>query len=206
MRRAIASARELKLSIPDEDLISKAIHELLKARPQVVGRLRLSFSSQRFIATHESYETSESPYSVIVSKGLNSTVGRQHKVFPYTSRLSLLNEAKVLGCDEVIILDSNDRVCEGAVSNYAFRIQDQWMTPPITSGILPGVIRALAIERCEVVVRDLSRSDIASCQSAIALSSLKIASPITSIDGRILAIDSDVRDICSKLRLLASTL
>lgn len=206
MRRAIASARELNLSIPDEDLISEAIHELLKARPQVVGRLRLSFSNQRFIATHESYETSESPYSIIVSKGLNSTVGRQHKVFPYTSRLSLLQEAKDLGSDEVIILDSNDRVCEGAVSNYAFRIQDQWMTPPITSGILPGVIRALAIERCEVVVRDLSRSDIASCQSAIALSSLKIASPITSIDGRILAIDSDVSDICSKLRLLASTL
>ena len=206
MRRAIASARELKLSIPDEGLISDAIHELLMATPHEVGRLRLSFSNQRFIATHESYEISQSPYSVIMSRGLNATVGRQHKVFPYSSRLSLLQEAKAVGCDEVIILDSNDRVCEGAVSNYAFRIQDQWMTPPITAGILPGVIRALAIERCEVVVRDLSRSDIASCQSAIALSSLKIASPITSIDGRILAIDSDVSDICSKLHLLASTL
>ena len=205
MRRVIASGRELNIPIPGEDLISQAMEELLAATPHAVGRLRLSFSSERFIATHEAYSSHDEPYKVIVSQEPSSTVGRQYKVFPYSGRLDLLNEATAAGCDEVIQIDRDDRVCEGAVSNYAFRIEGQWRTPPITAGILPGVIRAVAVEKCGVVVEDLSRSDVISCEAAIVMSSLKIARPITSIDGRLLAIDSDVSDICSKLRQFATT-
>ena len=205
MRRVIASGRELSIPIPGEDLISKAIEDLLAATPHAVGRLRLSFSSDRFIATHEAYSSHDKPFKVIVSQEPSSTVGRQYKVFPYSGRLDLLNEATAAGCDEVIQIDRDDRVCEGAVSNYAFRIEGQWRTPPITAGILPGVIRAVAVEKCGVVVKDLSRSDVISCEAAIVMSSLKIARPITSIDGRSLAIDSEVSDICSKLRQFATT-
>ena len=204
MRRAVASARVLDIPVPDEDLISQAIEELLAATPHAVGRLRLSFSSERFIATHEAYSSHDEPFKVIVSQEPSSTVGRQYKVFPYSGRLDLLNEATAAGCDEVIQIDRDDRVCEGAVSNFAFRIEGQWRTPPITAGILPGVIRAVAVEKCGVVVKDLSRSDVISCEAAIVMSSLKIARPITSIDGRSLAIDSDVSDICSKLRQFAT--
>ncbi len=204
MRRVIASGRELKIPIPREDLISQAIEELLAATPHAVGRLRLSFSIERFVATHEAYSSDDKPFRVIVSQKPSSTVGRQYKVFPYSGRLDLLNEATAAGCDEVIQIDPDDRVCEGAVSNYAFRIEGQWRTPPITAGILPGVIRAIAVEKCGVVVRDVSRTDAVSCEAAIVMSSLKIALPVASIDGRSLAIDSDVSDICSKLRQLAT--
>jgi branched-chain amino acid aminotransferase len=204
MRRVVASARVLGIPVPGEDLISCAIDELLVATPHEVGRLRLSFSKDRFIATHESYNSESKPLNVMVSKELSSSVGRQYKVFPYSGRLALLQEATAAGCDELIQIDKGDRVCEGAVSNYAFRIDGQWRTPPITAGILPGVIRALAVEKCGVVVKDLSRAEVLSCEAAIAMSSLKIALPVDSIDGRTLAIDSDVSDICSKLRQLAT--
>lgn len=204
MRRVVASARVLEIPVPDEDLVSQAIDELLAATPHEVGRLRLSFSKERFIATHESYTSEEKPLKVMVSHELSSTVGRQYKAFPYSARLNMLQEAITAGCDELIQIDQHDRVCEGAVSNYAFRIGGQWRTPPITAGILPGVIRAIAVEKCGVVVKDLSRADVTSCEAAIVLSSLKIALPIASIDGRTLAIDSDVSDICSKLRQLAT--
>ena len=204
MRRVIASARELSIPIPNEDVISQAIDELLAVTPQAVGRLRLSFSSERFIATHEAYSSHDEPFKVIVSQEPSSAVGRQYKVFPYSGRLDLLNEATAAGCDEVIQIDRDDRVCEGAVSNFAFRIDGQWRTTPITAGILPGVLRAVAIEECGVVVKDLSRADVNSCEAAIVMSSLKIARPVASIDGRTLAIDSDVSDICTKLRQFAT--
>ncbi len=204
MRRAIASARELDIPIPDEDLIAQAIDELLVATPHDLGRLRLSFSRDRFIATHEGYISSNAPFKLLVSQHLSSTVGRQYKTFPYSGRLDLLEEATAAGCDEVIQIDHSDRVCEGAVSNYAFRIAGQWRTPPITAGILPGVIRAIAVEKCGVVVRDVLRTDLVSCEASIVMSSLKIALPVASIDGRSLSIDSDVSDICSKLRQLAT--
>jgi branched-subunit amino acid aminotransferase/4-amino-4-deoxychorismate lyase len=204
MRRVISSARECAIPIPDEEMISAAIDELLSATPHAIGKLRLSFSSDRFIATHEIYTPDINPSKLMVSQSLSSTVGRQHKAFPYSSRLELLQDAIAAGFDEVIVIDQEDRVREGAVSNFAFRIQGQWRTPPITAGILPGVIRAVAVERCGVVVKDLSRADVTSCEAAIVLSSLKIALPVASIDERSLAIDSDVSDICSKLRQLAT--
>jgi branched-chain amino acid aminotransferase len=205
MRRVIASARELSIPIPNEDLISQAIDELLNATPHDVGRLRLSFSTERFIATHEAYVSDNNPFKVMVSQELSLTAGRQYKVFPYTGRLDLLNEATAAGCDEVILMDAEERVLEGAVSNFAFRIAGQWRTTPITAGILPGVLRAVAIEECGVVVKDLSRTDVSRCEAAIVMSSLKIALPVASVDGRSLAIDSDVSDICSKLRQFATT-
>ena len=205
MRRVIASARELSIPIPNEDLISQAIDELLNATPHDVGRLRLSFSTERFIATHEAYVSDNNPFKVMVSQELSLTAGRQYKVFPYTGRLDLLNEASAAGCEEVILMDAEERVLEGAVSNFAFRIAGQWRTTPITAGILPGVLRAVAIEECGVVVKDLSRTDVSRCEAAIVMSSLKIALPVASIDGRSLAIDSDVSDICSKLRQFATT-
>jgi branched-subunit amino acid aminotransferase/4-amino-4-deoxychorismate lyase len=205
MRRVITSARERGIPIPDEELISAAIDELLSATPHPVGKLRLSFSSEKFIATHEIYTPDINPSKLMVNQRESSAVGRQHKAFPYSTQLDLLQEAITAGFDEVIVIDQDDRVREGAVSNYAFRIDGQWRTPPITAGILPGVMRALAVEECGVVVKDLSRADVISCEAAIVLSSLKIAQTVTSIDGRSLAIDSDVSDICSKLRQLATT-
>jgi branched-chain amino acid aminotransferase len=118
--------------------------------------------------------------------------------------MDLLQAAIAVGCDEVILIDAEDRVLEGAVSNFAFRVDGQWRTTPITAGILPGVIRAVAVEKCGVVVKDLSRADLTSCEAAIVMSSLKIAIPVASIDGRSLANDSDVNDICSKLRQFAT--
>ena len=204
MRRVITSARERAIPIPDEELISTAIDELLVATPHPVGKLRLSFSSEKFIATHEIHIPDFNPSKLMVSKRTSSAAGRQHKAFPYSTQLDLLQEAIAAGCDEVVQIDKEDRVREGAVSNFAFRINGQWRTPPITAGILPGVIRALAVEECGVVVKDVSRADVTSCEAAIVLSSLKIGLPVTSIDGRSLGIDSDVSDICSKLRQFAT--
>ena len=205
MRRVIASARELSIPIPNEDVISQAIYELLAATPQAVGRLRLSFSVERFVATHEKYVDDNDSFRAILGQHVGMPAGRQHKVFPYGARLDLLQSAIAVGCDEVILMDAEERVLEGAVSNFAFRIDGQWRTTPITSGILPGVLRAVAIEECGVVVKDLTRADVSRCEAAIVMSSLKIARPVATIDGRSLAIDSDVSDICSKLRQFATT-
>ena len=205
MRRVISSARELSIPIPNEDVISQAIGQLLVATPHELGKLRLSFSIERFMATHEKYVDDHVSFTVMLGQNVGMPSGRQHKVFPYEARMDLLQSAMTVGCDEVILMDAEERVLEGAVSNFAFRIDGQWRTTPITAGILPGVLRAVAIEECGVVVKDLTRADVSRCEAAIVMSSLKIARPVASIDGRVLVIDSDVSDICSKLRQFATT-
>ena len=206
MRRVLLSARELSLSLPGEDHILDAIDQLLSAEPHPIGRLRLSFSTSHFIATHELYKDVQNAMKVRTHHIDSQASSRKHKTFPYSDNLQLLSQAKSEGFDEVIVIDSLGRVTEGAVSNFAFRIKGEWITPPITSGILPGVIRALAIERCDVVVRDIYERDLGDYEGAFAMSSLKIAGPVHSLNEKALSINNDTEQICAKLRELARTL
>jgi branched-subunit amino acid aminotransferase/4-amino-4-deoxychorismate lyase len=59
-----------------------------------------------------------------------------------------------------------------------------WVTPPIVQGVLPGVMRALIVENLPVKVRKIDTNDLSHVQAAIVTSSLKIAMPVESIDGR----------------------
>ena len=206
MRRVLLSARELSVALPGEDQILNAVDRLLASEPHPLGRLRLSFSTNHFIATHEPYKDEQSSMKVRTYHSERQRSSRQHKTFPYSDNLELLSLAKGEGLDEFVCIDNLDHVTEGAVSNVAFRIAGSWVTSPITSGILPGVIRALAIEKCDVVVREIREKDLMGCDGAIAMSSLKIALPISALDQRPLLIDGDTERLCLKLRELARTL
>jgi len=57
-------------------------------------------------------------------------------------------EAEALGADEAVLLNTDGYVVEGASSNL-FWIQDSKVcTPPLATGILAGVTRALVVELC----------------------------------------------------------
>ncbi len=46
------------------------------------------------------------------------------------------------GLDEVIFLNDRDEVCEGTITTLFFNRGQGWRTPPLSSGLLPGVLRA----------------------------------------------------------------
>jgi branched-chain amino acid aminotransferase len=54
-------------------------------------------------------------------------------------------------------------------------------------------MRALVIENCDVGVRSISVSEIQNIEAGFLLSSLRIAQPIASIDGRVLAQSHDFK-------------
>jgi aminodeoxychorismate lyase len=57
-------------------------------------------------------------------------------------------EADAEGADEALLLNSDGYVVEGSTSNL-FWIRDETVcTPPLPSGILPGVTRAVVLELC----------------------------------------------------------
>ncbi|CAB4648391.1 unannotated protein [freshwater metagenome] len=206
MRRVITRAKILEIPIPHEDVIFDAVEGLLENEPHEIGRLRFTFSKDRFIATHQGYLDQSESFRVATHSVSDHEPGRRDKSYPYTSNLQLLENAVKSGFDELIVIGGDGRVAEGATSNYAFRVDGQWVTPPMSAGLLPGVIRALAVEECGVAVRDVQREDLGRCDASIIMSSLKIARPISAVDTRSLIIDSDVELICSKLRHLATTL
>ena len=187
MRRALDAGARVGVEIPGEDRVRMAIDQLLAEVKHPIGRLRLLFKQDgTFIATHDAYEELTHNLKLCTYSVRIDIQGVPAKTFPYTSRLEILNVAKQQGCDEAIVINSNHEVCEAAVSNLIFYTNGMWLTPPIVQGVLPGVMRALIVENLPVKVRKIDTNDLSHVQGAIVISSLKIAAPVASIDGRVM--------------------
>ena len=185
MRRAVASAQQLGLQIPTEDLVRNSVENLLDTQQHAHGLLRLSFGKNgNWSAVHLAYEPVMHGAKLLTYDKEIVVQGQPIKSYPYTHRLKILEAIKLLGADEAIVCNDKGKICEGSVTNLLLRIDDKWVTPPISDGVLPGVMRALVIEYCGVSVRSIDRSEISRVQSAFLLSSLRIAQPVTAIDGR----------------------
>jgi len=179
MRRALDSARVLGISMPNEDALRGELVSVLSGNRFAVGRLRICFWRESFSITHHEYEELTEPARVNFRS--ETVHGSLHKQFPYDDRFEILESAKDEGFDDSILFNGKNEVTETAVCNLVLRIGDQWFTPPITSGLLPGVVRGIAIEECGVKVRPIHVSEIADVESAFLLSSLRLAQPISHI-------------------------
>ena len=185
MRRAVSSARKIGLRMPSEESIREAVERLCMAEKHPYGVLRISFGQNgNWSAVHLPYEPIRQGAKLLSYDKEIAILGQPIKSYPYTHRLEILEAIKLLGADEAIVCNDKGKVCEGSVTNLLLRIENTWVTPPISDGVLPGVMRALVIEYCGVSVRSIDASEISRVQSAFLLSSLRIAQPVISIDGR----------------------
>ena len=188
MQRAYTSAEALGLKLPEISLIRAAVDELLTAEPQPIGLLRISFDvSGHWALVHLAYQSLDSSARVRLHPDAMENGGGLIKSYPYEHRLAILKEAKLLGFDEAIVVNRKGNICEGAVTNLIVNIDGAWITPPIEDGVLPGIMRELVIQNCNVRVASLAAARIGDINSAILLSSLRIAQSVDSIDGRLLS-------------------
>lgn len=76
-----------------------------------------------------------------------------------------LAAAQQAGFDEVLFRNELGHITEGAITNIFARFGDRWLTPPLQSGVLPGVQRSLLLRdlpgTSEAVLtpHDLSQAD-----------------------------------------------
>ena len=64
------------------------------------------------------------------------------------------------GIDEFIYLNERNEVCEGTITNIFVKIEGHWLTPPLSSGCLPGVLRRKKIEDASCKVKTVTFSDL----------------------------------------------
>ena len=202
LARARSSAQHLGVILPTDAEINVLLAEVLDlGQSSEFGRLRIVCSMQGQVeVTHDIYEMWSTPAKVCfvidpIERNPH-TIGI--KSLPYTAHLSLLTTARDRECDEVIRIDSEGRVSEGAVSNVVFRINGQWMTPALTSGCLPGIVREVCIAELGVQEAVLLKEDIEQADAGFLLSSLKLAQPISHIGDRKLEIVRDFAEQVSK--------
>jgi len=198
MRRALESAMELGITLPAEESIRTEIIRIIAENPHETGRLRLCFGQNLFHLSHDSYVEQSEPARLNFYS--QTVIGAIHKLFPYDYRFSLIEAANDEGYHDSVLFNEKNEITETAVANLVFLISGEWVTPPISSGLLPGVVRAIAIENCGVKVRPIHVSEIPEVESGFMLSSLRIAQPVSHIGDMKLKIGDASRELEAQIR------
>lgn len=192
MRRALNTARRHDHPFPSEELIRRAVTETIVTNPFAIGRLRIFFGDDGSLCvTHQEYFEPTRPANLGLRNYSQKGNGIVEKRFPYSENLQILKDAQSEGFDDFLLINSQDFVTETAIANLVFQINDSWITPPLSDGVLPGVMRALLIEKVGVEVRQIQADQMPFMTSGFVVSSLKIAQPIAQINGRNLQISQE---------------
>jgi len=181
--RAQSSALTLGISMPSSEEISQGVTDLFASVPQGLGMLRVSFDNHgNWLAVHLPYKEQEKSCDVRVHP--EKVIGDIHKRFPYTNRLEILEQARLAGFDDAIVINHLGNICEGSVANLIFNIDGRWVTPPTTDVVLPGIIRQILIENELVAIESIPADRQVEITSAFFISSLRLSHAISSIDSR----------------------
>lgn len=114
------------------------------------------------------------------------------KSLSYAENVRALAYAKARGCGEALVANTRGELCEGTGSNLFVMQQGRLLTPPLQSGCLAGITRALVWEACrkagiECVEHVIPATELHECDEAFLTSSTRNVHPIAEIDGRKLA-------------------
>lgn len=110
---------------------------------------------------------------------------------------------------ELIMADTCGYLVEGTRTNLLARVGDEWITPPVSSIAVAGVMRQYALERLravgeKVVERPLPRDigSLAGLQGLYLLNSVYGPVAVRSLDAVELPVDSTLATICDPLDTL----
>jgi para-aminobenzoate synthetase/4-amino-4-deoxychorismate lyase len=76
--------------------------------------------------------------------------------------------------DDVLLVNDRGEITEATSSNLLARIDGQWVTPSLACGLLPGVHRAMLLERGEVHERVLTPADLARSEELALINSVRL--------------------------------
>ncbi len=183
LSRAQGAAEFLNITMPSLIQIKESLSELFSFGTIENGMLRISFAnSGDWLAVHMPYVDSQKALNLRIHP--QRIAGNMYKQFPYNSRLEIMEQAKAAGFDDAITINAKGHICEGSVTNLIARIGDQWFTPPVEDELLPGIMRKIILENQLVQAESIPVDQISQISSAFFVSSLRIAQPISAIEGR----------------------
>jgi branched-chain amino acid aminotransferase len=110
------------------------------------------------------------------------------KVLSWAQNLTWYEEAHQRGLDELILLNERGEVCECTSANLFIARGGEVFTPPLNSGCLPGVTRAVLLEEIRVqgisaVEKTLLPKDLEEADQVFITSTTRDFLPVSHIEG-----------------------
>ena len=140
----------------------------------------------------EAYSEGIAVISHHTRRATDSTLAEGAKVGNYLASVLAMKEAKARGAAEALILDADGHVVEGATSNLFLFWRDAQgtpvlVTPPESSGILPGITRAGVLEVAreqgiQVELHAPTLEDLHTAEEVFISSSIRELLPVVRVD------------------------
>jgi branched-chain amino acid aminotransferase len=121
------------------------------------------------------------------------------KILSWSENLTRYERARERGLDEVVLLNERNEVSECTSANLFTLHGDRVLTPPLSSGCLPGVTRAVLLEELQVAgltvqERVLLPADLESADEVFLASTTRELLPVVSIEGLRIHVGRGARD------------
>ena len=199
--RLARSAAGLGLEPPDLAEVRMAVGRVVTASAIGRGRIRITLTAGRgplgsarlagaptlVVAVAPDADTHRSSSVVVVPWRRNERGALAGlKTTSYGENVLALAYALDRGGDEAIFANTVDNLCEGTGSNIFLVREGHLVTPPLSSGCLAGITRALVLEIVGASEEDVDIAELVPTvvEEAFLTSSLRGVQPIASIDGK----------------------
>ena len=201
--RLIHSCAALGLPVPPLNDFRAALMEVMLANGMSEARLRFTVSAGEGppattptdgLPTMLAVATALKPWSptesvVIVPWTRNESDPLAGiKSTSYGGNVRALAYARQRGAGEAIFANTRGLLCEGTGSNVFLVRDGRVLTPPLSSGCLAGVTRALVVESSGAIEQDIPIESFVHADEAFLTSSTRDVHPVAAINGRALAV------------------
>ncbi len=204
--RLVASCNSMGITPPAFENYLSAIHEVMRANDLQDARVRVTLTSGDgplgsdrgdSPATMTAAVTVLNPWPPTETAAVipwrrnerSALVGIKSTSYAENVRALALAHAQRAG--EALFANTRDELCEGTGTNIFIVANGRVQTPPLSSGCLAGVTRALTLEACQaasITVEEtaLPIAILQTCEEAFLTSSTRDVHPLAQIDLRIM--------------------
>lgn len=116
------------------------------------------------------------------------------KTLSYVDNVAALNEARALGGDDALMLNTEGRVACASAANLFFWDGRDWLTPPVSEGAMAGVCRGAALA-AGAVERSIETTGLGHFECAALTNAVVGVRPIAAINGATLEADHGALNI-----------
>ena len=111
------------------------------------------------------------------------------KTTSYAENVVALARAEAAGASEALFANTAGMLCEGTGTNVFVGFGDRLVTPPLSSGCLAGVTRALVLESlaaagAPAAEEDIPLAELAAADEVFVVSTGRDVQPVRRVDGR----------------------
>jgi len=200
LTRLAASAEAMGLPPPDAATVREAVGRVVQQLEGRPGRVRVTYTAGE--APLGSGRGDAAPTLVVAASAMTPWPDTESvvlvpwvrnersavagvKTTSYGDNVVALAHARAHGAGEAIFANTVGELCEGTGTNV-FVVHDGVVrTPPLSSGCLAGVTRALLLAWCpEIREERLTPADLASAEEVFLTSSTRDVQGVHSVDGR----------------------